>query len=82
MMGQRELRSTVTTRYTFRLVRQLSAYELAAVRDIHRNVQAAHTVQSVGKAPKLRVHISGNDPNGEICTCITQQLERWHARHA
>lgn len=79
-MGQLELRSIVTTRYTFRLVRQLSAPEIAAVVRMHRNVLAAHTVQSAGRAPKLRVHVSGNDPHGEICRCITQQLEQWHAR--
>lgn len=79
-MGQIELRSTVVTRYTFRLVRQLSTSELTAVNDIHRNVLAAHTVQSTGAAPKLRVHVNGNDPNGEISKSIEGQLTQWRAR--
>lgn len=79
-MGQLELRSTVTTRYTFRLIRQLSVHEITVVMNIHRNVLAAHTVQGAGRAPKLRVHVRGNDPGGEIRACITQQLEQWQAR--
>ena len=80
-MTHSKLHDGATTRYGYRLLRQLSTNELAEVKSIDRSVLAVWTIQSNGTTPKLRVKIAGVDPNSTVWTRIASQLRQWHARH-